>query len=157
MAVFWPIVFLRSVFQMMLFQLLLSNTLGLETKIQLFTLKVKKVVLKLTARILTKKEFQKPTSSIQRYDKKHKGDQMNKLIILTGILFTLSGRAEIWEPPPYQPDENHLPPEVRQQREEEKPSHQSKLEEKEDKKEQKVDKDKNKSQVRPLSPNYRLI
>ncbi len=45
---------------------------------------------------------------------------MKRLIILTGILFSISGGAEIWEPPPYQPDENHLPPEEQQKQEEEK-------------------------------------
>ncbi len=48
---------------------------------------------------------------------------MKKLIILTGMIYSLVGQTEIWEPPPYQPDENHLPPEERiKQEQEEKPS-----------------------------------
>lgn len=47
---------------------------------------------------------------------------MKRLILLTGMLFSIAGGAEIWEPPPYQPDENHLPPEELQEQEEEQQS-----------------------------------
>jgi hypothetical protein len=31
------------------------------------------------------------------------------LSIMTGLFFSQAGLAEIWEKPPYRPDENHLP------------------------------------------------
>ena len=75
---------------------------------------------------------------------------MKKIIILTGILLSTLSRAEIWEPPPYQPDENHLPPEERQ--EEPKAAEDSHDEEKEDN--EKVREDKKSREEYPGRPLF---
>jgi hypothetical protein len=44
---------------------------------------------------------------------------MTKLLTTTIILTAIGVSAEVWEKPPYLPDENHLPPLIREAQEEE--------------------------------------